>query len=219
MPTCYRKIYIKETEEELVNMTRDMATEKLTDKQRLWCESFVKTHNAVLSAKKAGYSPAAAHSVSWRLRQNEDVNRYLAWLKLRIGYGAHIDAIDIIDHYARIAFADITDFVSIKANKIRLVDEDKIDGQLVKSVKQGRDGIAIELVDKLAALQKLERYFEIMPADWKEKVEQKKVEILERRMKLEEMKSGQYENEDRDDGFIAALKESAIETWSDDSEE
>lgn len=218
MPTTYRKVFTQETEEELLNMTREEACLTLTERQRLFCEHYVAKHNAVLAAKKAGYSANSVTSVAWRLRQNPDVNRYIAWLKLRVSRELHVDALDIVDHYARIAFADVTDFVKIENNKVELIDADKIDGQLVKSVKKGKDGISIELYDKLAALQKLERYFDIMPADWKQKIEEKKLELMKERLEIEKLKAGQLNSDDEDDGFIQALKETATEVWGDEDE-
>jgi phage terminase small subunit len=219
MPTTYKKQFTIETEEELMNMTREEACLTLNEKQRLFCEHYAAKHNAVLACRKAGYTSASCTSMGWRLRQNPDVNRYIAWLKLRISQEQHVNALDIVDHYARIAFADVTDFVSIKGGKITLIDEDKIDGQLVKSVKRGKDGVTIELYDKLLALQKLERYFDIMPADWKQKLEEKKLDLLKERLEIERIKAGQViAGDEEDDGFIQALKESATETWSDDDE-
>ena len=219
MPTTYRKQFTVETEEELMNMTRQEACLTLTEKQRLFCEHYAAKHNAVLAARKAGYSAGSVTSIAWRLRQKPDINRYLAWLKLRVSRESHIDALDVIDHYARIAFADVTDFVKISKNRVELVDADKIDGQLIKSVKKGRDGISVELYDKMSALQKLERYFDVMPADWKQKIEERKLDLLEQRLEMEKIKAGQLGNDDDgNDGFIEALRETATEVWSEDDE-
>ena len=49
-----------------------------------------------------------------------------------------INAYDILDEWIRIAFSDITDFIDIYPNSIRLKPADKVDGQLVKSIKSGR---------------------------------------------------------------------------------
>lgn len=218
MPKTYRKLFTQETEEELLNMTREEACLTLNEKQRLFCEYYVANHNAVLAAKKAGYSTKSAPSLSWKLRQNSDINRYIAWLKLRVSKETHVDALDIVDHYARIAFADITDFVKIKNGRIELIDEDKIDGQLIKSVKKGRDGIVVELYDKMTALQKLERYFDIMPADWRQKIEEKKLELMKEKLEIEKMKIGQVQEDNEDDGFFEALKGTVEEVWSEKDE-
>ena len=213
MPTTYKKVFVDATEEELNNMTREEASLNLNDKQRKWCEVYVNNFNSKLAAKKAGYSPKCAATIGWKLRQNPDVALYLAWLKLKISYKAWVRPEDIVDQYARIAFADITDFVEVKGGRVSLIDSEMMDGQLVKSVKKGRDGISVELYDKMQALARLERFFEEMPKDWKQKLEEKKVEIMQEKLTIEKQKLGLDNNEIEDDGFIDALRETAEEVW------
>lgn len=214
MPIVYRKLFVEETEEELLAMSRATVTEPLTERQQRFCEYYVKNMNVKLAAIKAGYTPSSANSVGWKIRQDYKANRYIAWLKARVGKECHVTATDIIDQYARIAFADMTDFVSIRKGKIMLKDDELLDGQIVSKVKEGRDGISIELVDKLSALSKLERYFDVMPKDWHEKIEEKKLEIMRERLEIEKLKIGQIEEIDGDDGFLDALKQSASEVWN-----
>ena len=213
MPTTYKKVFVDVTEEELNNMTREEASLNLNDKQRKWCEVYVNNFNSKLAAKKAGYSPNCAATIGWKLRQNPDVALYLAWLKLKVSYKAWVRPEDIVDQYARIAFADITDFVEVKGGRISLVDSEMMDGQLVKSVKKGRDGVSIEMYDKMAALARLERFFEEMPKDWREKLEEKKLELMKEKLEIEKQKLGLGENEETDDGFIDALRSTASEVW------
>ena len=127
MPTTYKKVFVEVPEEELSKMTREEASLNLNDKQRRWCEEYVNNFNAKIAAKKAGYSPRSAATIGWKLRQNPDVCLYLAWLKLKVSYKAWVRPEDIVDQYARIAFADITDFVEVKGNRISIVDSDMID--------------------------------------------------------------------------------------------
>lgn len=213
MPTTYKKTFVEYTEDELLNMTRAEASLNLNDKQKRWCEVYVNNFNPVIAAKKAGYTVKAAHTIGWRLRQEPKIQLYLAWLKLRVSCKTGVRPEDIIDQYARIAFADITDFVDISNGRVKAVDSDMIDGQIVKSVKKGRDGISIEMYDKMAALGKLERFFEEMPKDWRQVLEEKKVDIMQQKLDLEKAKSGFGEGEDEDDGFIDALRSTAEEVW------
>lgn len=213
MPTTYKKVFVDVSEEELQKMTREEASLNLNDKQRRWCEEYVNNFNSKLAAKKAGYSPKCAATIGWKLRQNPDVCLYLAWLKLKISYKAWVRPEDIVDQYARIAFADITDFVEVKNGRITLADSDMIDGQLVKSVKKGRDGVSIEMYDKMAALARLERFFEEMPKDWRERLEEKKIELMQEKLDIEKQRLGIDEGDIEDDGFLDALRETADEVW------
>jgi phage terminase small subunit len=220
MPTTYRKIFVEYTEKELLKMSREEACLNLNDKQRLFCEYYVSKMNAVLAAKKAGYSPRSAASAAWKLRQNPDCIRYIAWLRLRVAKETHIEASDLIDQYIRIAFADITDYIDIKNGNVFVKNPDLIDGQVVKSIKQTRDGLQIELYDKFIAMNKLERFFGTMPKDWKEKIEEKKLEILQEKLELEKLKLGMNEEDETlDDGLIEALKETASNVWETNEED
>lgn len=215
MPTTYKKVFVDVSEEELNRMTREEASLNLNDKQRKWCEVYVNNFNSKLAAKKAGYSPNTAATIGWKLRQNPDVCLYLAWLKLRVSYKAWVRPEDIVDQYARIAFADVTDFVEVKGGRLTLVDSDQMDGQLVKSVKKGRDGVSIEMYDKMQALARLERFFEEMPKDWKQKLEEAKLKIMEEKLNLEKQKLGFLDDDMGDDGFLDALRDTAEEVWDD----
>ena len=218
MPAAYKKVFTEETEEELFKMTRKEATLNLNDKQIKFCEEYARTFNIKLSAVRAGYSKHSAHTAAWKIRQNPDCSRYIAWLKLRVSQKVFVEAVDIIDHYARIAFSDITDVCEVKDGKITVQDTDMIDGQIVKSIKKGRDGITVELYDKMTALAKLERYFDVMPKDWKQQLEERKVSILEQKLEMDKQKMGMGE-EITDDGFLDALKETATTVWEDYNDE
>ena len=217
----YKKIFTKETEAELWEMSREEACARLNDRQRAWCEAYVNNFNAKQAAMKAGYKKEQASTMGWKLRQKPEIQLYLAWLKLRVSYKAWVRPEDILDEYVRLSFADITDFVQVKNGKMHIVDSDKIDGQLVKSIKQGKDGVTVELYDKMQALSKLERFFEEMPKDWKQVLEEKKVAIMEAKLEMERQKSGIGVDDDEDDGFLEALKSEAETSWNeyDDDED
>jgi len=216
MAKVYRKIFTDETEEELMSMTREEASLELSDKQRRFCELFVKNLNVRVAAAKAGYSTKTSHIMGYKMRQDPNINRYIAWLKLRVGKECHVSAVDIIDQYVRIAFADITDFVEIKGGKLTIIDDSQLDGQLITKIRSGKGGITVELADKLKALEKLEHYFDVMPIDWKQKIEERKIQLLEQRLEIERIKAGQGDDEIVDDGFIEALKGSAEQIWADE---
>lgn len=213
MPSAIRKIYIEESEEELLAMRREDVTEGMTDKEQRFCEYYCRSFNIITSAVRAGYSQASAHIVGYKIRRKYLVNRYICWLKLRTTHEFCIQAADIIDMYIRIGFADITDFASVNNGRLKLKDGLEMDGQLIKTIKQGKDGVQLELYDKLSALDKLERYFDVMPNDWKQKVEERKLELLEQRLELDRLKAGQFDQDDSDDGFLDALRDTAKEVW------
>ena len=86
-----------------------------------------------------------------------------------------------------------------------------------KAIKTGRDGVSIELHDKMKALDNLARYIDDMPKDWKQKIEERRVQLLEEEFELKKRMAELDAPEKEDDGFMEALKASATAVW--DNEE
>ncbi len=204
--------YDEYTEAELLKMPKRVAVEGLTEQQQRFCECYIEGHNRRMAMIKAGYS-TAGQNYAFRLLNKEDVQRYICWLKARVLKKHMLNAMDVIDAWIRIAFSDITDFVDIYPHSISLKPADQIDGQLVKSIKSGRDGVSIELHDKMKALDNLARYIDDMPSDWKQRIEERKAELLEQEFELKKKLSEIDSNEEEDDGFIEAIKQSVEAAW------
>ena len=109
----------------------------------------------------------------------------------------------------------MSDFVDIYPYSIRLKPADQIDGQLVKSIKSSRDGVSIELYDKMKALDNLAKYIEDMPSDFKQKLEERKVQLLEEELELKKKAQQDSVPEVEDDGFMEALEYQVGDAWDD----
>ena len=219
MPTASKQVFIEETEEELMRMTRQEATLGLTEREISFCEYYTSTKNVKTAAIRAQYSKKSAHIVGWKIRQKEGPNRYIAWLKLRVSNSCHVKAMDILDMYQRIAFADMNEVVDIKNGRVTPRNGDEIDGQIISKIKNGRDGFSVELESRDNALKKLEQYFDVMPKDWKYQIEMKKLEIMELRLELEKEKAGLNVTEEIETNFIEALGLAAKDAWSDEKDD
>lgn len=208
------------SEEELLAMPKAKAQAGLTEKQVRFCEIYVEGHNKKMAALKAGYRSAFVSSAAVvQLLRNENVCRYINWLKARILKEHFINAADVLDEWIRIAFSDITDFVEINPHSIKLKKNEEIDGQLVKSIKSGREGVSIELHDKMKALDNLAKYIQDMPSDFKQKLEERKLELMEQEFEFKKKVYEQTMPAFEDDGFIEAIKESAQSVWESDGKE
>lgn len=207
MPAADR-YYVDYTEEELLEMSHKEAVGTMVEKRQRFCEYYIGSHNAKTAAVKAGYNPETSGRLAVLIKTDEQCRRYIAWLKVRILNKCMLKGEEIIDAWTRIAFADLTDFVDIFPHSIRLKPSDQIDGQLVKSIKSGRDGVSIELYDKMKALDSLVKYADFMPKDWKQKVEERKLELMEEELELKKKLAG-ASREDRDDGFLDAIAKAA----------
>lgn len=207
------------TQEELLKMPYKEAIRGMHEKAQRFCEYYVEGHNRKIALMKAGYGENACnHNYSYLLLKDEKIQRYIQWLKARILNQQLINGIEVIDEWVRIAFSDMSDFVEIRPTSIRLKPEDQIDGQLIKSIKSGRDGISIELYDKMHALDQLAQYIDDMPKGWKQKIEERRADLMEQEFELKK-KMYEMENPDvEDDGFIKAIKASAKIVWAENEE-
>lgn len=217
----------------------------LTEKQKLFCLYYIKSFNGTMAAIKAGYESGSAHVEANRLLKNAKVAAEIRRLKGKMQEEIFVDAMDVLNKYIKIAFADISDFVTFgqrdkqvmtmfgpmtetvkdengqdvvrpvtqRVNYVDLKEYTEVDGCLISKIGIGQNGVKIELVDQMKALEKLELYFDLLPDKWKRKLEEEK-------LKLATKKSGDTEGMAvEDDGFLDALNAEAGKVWADDADE
>ena len=215
----------------------------LTEKQRLFCLYYVKCFNATLAAIKAGYAKDSAHVQGCVLLKHPKVREEISRLKGLVQKEIFVDAMDVLNKYIEIAFADITEYVSFgrrevevmgafgpvyegkgkdkkpvmkTINFVDLKPSDIIDGSLIHEVKQGKDGVSIKFYDKTKALEKLEQYFDLLPDTYKRKVEEEKLKLEREKVALLKQKAGDDDPGEVDDGWLEALEGKAEEVWNDE---
>ncbi|MEH7795262.1 terminase small subunit, partial [Bacillus safensis] len=157
----------------------------LSEKERLFCLYYVKYFNGTQAALKSGYTKESAHVQASRLLRRERVSSYIKELKGELVENVFVEAMDVLKEYIKIAFADITNYITFgqkeievevgenttidadgneitetltearMVNYVDLQDHEMVDGSIITEVKQGRDGISIKLADKMKALDKL----------------------------------------------------------------
>jgi phage terminase small subunit len=174
--------------------------EELTEKQRMFCIYYVKSFNATQSAIKANYAPGSAHVEGSRLLRNDKIAKEIRRIKSEMTSDVFIEARDVLEKYIKIAFTDITDYLSFgrkevmtgytedgeeeltEVNYLEFKDSSEIDGTLISEVKQGKDGVSIKLEDKMKALEKLSQYFDLFPDKFKRDIESEKLKIAQAKM-------------------------------------
>jgi len=243
-----KKVATKKKKDATTNQIPDVAIEvfvesdELTEKQRLFCLYYVKSFNATQSAIKAGYAFESAHVEGSRLLRHAKVSKEIKRIKQDMTQGIFIDAMDVLQKWVKIAFADVTDYLTFGQKEVEVMgafgpikDEDgnvitrrvnyvefnasnMVDGTLISEVKQGRDGISVKLADKMKALEKLSLYFDLFPDSFKRKVAEEKLNISKQKLELDKLRIIREEEEYEDDGFIAALDGKTAEVWNDDDE-
>lgn len=211
-------------------------SDELTEKQRLFCLYYVKSFNATQSAIKAGYAPESAHVEGSRLLRHAKVSKEIKQIKQDMTQGIFIDAMDVLQKWVKIAFTDVTDYLTFgqkevevmgafgpikdedgnvitrMVNYVELNESNMIDGTLISEVKQGRDGMSVKLADKMKALEKLSLYFDLFPDKFKREIEEEKLKLAQ----IKAAKDGGENEEFESDGFIDALDGKTAEVWGDD---
>ena len=155
----------------------------LTEKQKKFCAAYLKHLNLSKAVRESGYS--LYHG--YRLMEQPKIREYIADEKDKMFKNMMVDAYDVLNVYLRIAFADIKDFLEIghaederdprKSDYVRIKDVSDMDGQIVDEIVTTSYGIRLKLCDRMKALEKLEKYFELLGEDWRKAIAQEKVKL------------------------------------------
>lgn len=224
-------------DDEEINLDNFLEDSGLTDRQRIFCLYYVRTFNATQSAINAGYSKVTAHVQGPRLLSNVRVRDEIKRLKQAMINELFIEAMDVLQKYIKIAFSDITDYLTFgqrnepvigmmgpvldedgrqvmkEVNYVDFKDSGYVDGTIISEVKQGKDGVSIKLEDRMKALDKLAQYFDLFPDRFKRQIEEEKIKIAHHKAFGSD---GPEEYED--DGFEDALNATTSEVWGNASD-
>lgn len=149
----------------------------LTEREELFCYHYFKCKNATQAAMRAGYSSAFCYNAGYNLLSEPKIKRFMRDIQTFACEELFLDTMDIIRMWAKIAFADMNDYVQVSPGGVLLRGSAKTDGQVVTEIKEGKDGVTIKLADKMKALDRLSSYFQVLPGD---KAQQAKLNILQK---------------------------------------
>jgi phage terminase small subunit len=200
---------------------------ELNEAEKAFCLAAISHPSGASAAMATGRYATyrSAKSAAWDMMQNPAVRAEIDRLKAIKHQQLLADGDDVLDWYARAAFADMAQFtefgereeplvgefgpvmredpdtgeqvpVMVRRSYLRLLDSDAVDGQLVSEIRVGPNGTTFKLVDRFKAQKALERLRELDPMD-RHKVEfdRKKLEYEAKRLALEERKAAEG-NED-----------------------
>jgi phage terminase small subunit len=148
----------------------------IPDKWQLFIMYYLHSYNAYQAAYKAGYS-TKNNAVAYTILNDERTKKAIKAIKEIMAVDLNLTAHDIIDMYKSAAFSDLTNVYEVgKTGWLKVKSLEGIDGRLIQEIKQGKDGIAIKLIDKKWALERLEKLFDIIP-DKRLELDHKKYEL------------------------------------------
>lgn len=187
----------EDLKEEVVDKIYDeLFGSDLTEKQKKFVLYYLSSYNASQSYMKAYEcrDKSVANANGFQLLRSSPIQSALKRAKKIMQTTYNIDPMQYLEFLLKAAHADIGDYISFseeevpvmdkegniiydettgeamkkKVNRMHLVNSDEVDTSIVTSIKQGRDGITINLVDKMKAWEKIKDFFE-----WQTKKEEK----------------------------------------------
>lgn len=191
----------------------------LTHKEAEFVLRYLSSYNCTQSVMQAyGYNKYVASVYGNKLLHRPHIQSAIKKLKKIQRKTYDIDPSEYLEYLLKVARADISDYIKFGeeevpvldsdgsqmvnpdtgepitkiVNKIHLTNSDDVDCDILVSVKSGRDGISINLADKMAAWEKLRQYF-----GWGEK---------------------QNEKVDNTDSIIKAIQGKTEEVWDEEDE-
>lgn len=148
--------------------------DKLTAKQKRFCDEYLKDLNATQAAIRAGYSESRASEIGYQLLQKTTVQAEIQKRQADRAERTEITQDMVVKELAAIAFADATDYVQIiekpfidkDGNEVILPDVEITETEnltewqkkAIAGIKQGRNGIELKLNDKTRALELLGKH-------------------------------------------------------------
>ena len=130
-----------------------------TDKQRLFIEHYLQCWNGAEAARKAGYSENSIHSIA---SENLTKPKIQEEIQKRISDIA-MTADEVLVALSEIARGNIEDFMNVdedgklKFDFARAKEEGKL--HLISKIIPTREGLKVELHDRMQALQLIGRHF------------------------------------------------------------
>lgn len=146
---------------------------KLTPKQMRFVDEWLIDFNGKQAAIRAGYSAKTAEATAARLLRNVKVQAEISRRQKDLQRRTEISQDRVVKELARVAFADVADYVQVET---RIINRGDIEVPLelavhketaelsadqraaIASIKQGANGIEIKLHDKIKALELLGRH-------------------------------------------------------------
>lgn len=143
-----------------------MKNTELSEKERLFCLYYINSYNATMSYKKAyGCSYETAWKNSYRTMANDGIKKEIERLKEIKRQQVMISEEDIVELQMRIALSAAGDIVDANGSSVTVKSFDEIDTQMIREVKNTKDGIVVKMEDRQKAINWLTKYFLMHPDD------------------------------------------------------
>lgn len=199
-------------------------SEKLTEKQKLFCSYYLVNFNATQSYMKAyNCKYTTAMTEGPKLLGKPLIKKEIEKVTRETRHTQMVKSQMVFDYVLKVAFSDIGDYVVFGTNEeyiynsfgnrikdpdkensflketrnyIKLIDKDKVDTTIIQEISQGKDGIKIKLYDKKWALDYLIKHFKVFKDAYKLEIEKEKLEIEKEKLAILKQNNGIKDEKD-----------------------
>lgn len=150
----------------------------LTDKQRKFCEEYLKDLNGTQAAIRAGYSQKTANEIAAENLAKPSIKAYLAERQRELQEATGITQKRVLEEYAKVAFLDIRKFYTVDGSLKSIHDLDAESAGALAGVEVYEEKITqdeeapvigmtkkIKTYDKVKALDSLGRHLGLFGKD------------------------------------------------------
>lgn len=147
--------------------------QELSKLEAAFCQEFLVDLNAAASARRAGYSPAAAKEIGYRLLTRAHVRAEVDRLKMERAESTRVKAEDVVRELIKISHGNMMNYVRKLDGGLATVDLEHVDHDLGAAIQEmtveeytegrGQDAqqvtrVKIKLADKIRALELLGKH-------------------------------------------------------------
>lgn len=107
---------------------------ELSPQHECFVQHYMKNYNVTQAAKKAGYQAQDLPNTGCRILARADVKMRIKEIQEERKAQYQVSEAELVEQLQKIAFSDITDFVSWDENGVMFFDPEKVDGQMITEI-------------------------------------------------------------------------------------
>lgn len=111
-------------------------SKKLTPKQQAFCDEYLIDLNATQAAVRAGYSKKTAGRIGQENLQKPVIQESIKANMEKRSERTEVTADRVLKELAKVAFADLKDFVTWDDYGVKIINSDKVDGTMLAEISE-----------------------------------------------------------------------------------
>lgn len=157
-----------------MNFIKSMSKEiKITEKQKVFINEYLRDFNGTQAAIRAGYSPKTARQTAYENLTKPYIRQEISTMLERLYDGLKNDQERILRELAIVGFSRVTDYATITEDDIIIKSEAEIPSELAGAISEiriyeNKDGVRkiLKLHNKIEALKLLGNYHKLFDENY-----------------------------------------------------